>query len=606
MKNTTTSLTVLLTSAVLAAGCSGGGGGGGSASTFAPITSGGSLSSQLPTERRDTAGYTYGTSQNNTIRGGQVTALGVAPTGTATFVGHSPLAQVDLLDNGALTVSGNLFYDASSFAMVGTSCFAATSNPSRGGAGDVHAFVNGAWQRVIDSNDAEAIVAAVNSEVFAAHGGVGSGGTVKQLNQATGAWVTIAGLNSSIPTSAAGLKGDLFVGCTGNAAQGGAARLFRISAGKATEIMVPGAQGGFNVRQEISAMLNVAPSTSGSIATTGSAAIAPASSGVIVLGIANLDVATGAPLGGKILVTDGVSFEELHSFTDDAPTSLALHDNTIFVGTAKGKLMRRAPTGTFVDEPNFPAVTSVQCLLSRDSATLYVGVKGATGAQTIRRSGLSGAVNTGGGTQTDRYYRPDVKAVLLAKCASCHASPGLPTALTVFALSANLANDATDNTTVKTKVNLTTPGSSLLLTKALGQLNHLGGAVLTTSSPEYGVLLAWIQQGARYEAVTTPPPASKTYVADVKPILNAKNCLACHTSAATNTTFHLSAGLATDATDYAAIMSRINSAVPEQSLFLRKVAQSSNTTHTGGTLIAQNSPEYATLLLWIQQGAKMQ
>src|SRR5262245_32271268 len=68
----------------LVAGCSGGGGGGGGGGSTVPPISVGSVSTNLPTYIPDSAGYGFGSSQLNSTRGGKVTALGVAPTGTAT------------------------------------------------------------------------------------------------------------------------------------------------------------------------------------------------------------------------------------------------------------------------------------------------------------------------------------------------------------------------------------------------------------------------------------------------------------------------------------------------------------------------------------------
>ena len=49
-----------------------------------------------------------------------------------------------------------------------------------------------------------------------------------------------------------------------------------------------------------------------------------------------------------------------------------------------------------------------------------------------------------------------------------------------------------------TKLNLSNPAQSLLLTKATAQVSHGGGNQLTLGSPGYNQLLAWIQNGAQF------------------------------------------------------------------------------------------------------------
>ncbi|MBL4846094.1 MAG: hypothetical protein JKY65_11250, partial [Planctomycetes bacterium] len=87
----------------------------------------------------------------------------------------------------------------------------------------------------------------------------------------------------------------------------------------------------------------------------------------------------------------------------------------------------------------------------------------------------------------------DVKPVLSARCASCHAGTFFPAAAAAYPLT--LSNDDADFAETVARTNPQTPDASLLLTKALGQA-HGGGAVLTAGSTEHTTLVQWIQGGA--------------------------------------------------------------------------------------------------------------
>jgi hypothetical protein len=53
-------------------------------------------------------------------------------------------------------------------------------------------------------------------------------------------------------------------------------------------------------------------------------------------------------------------------------------------------------------------------------------------------------------------------------------------------------------------------------------------------------------------------------------------------------------------TDYTTVLSLVDTSAPASSRILTKV---SGNGHGGGTIYAAGSPEYQTLLVWIQQGA---
>jgi hypothetical protein len=608
----TSLVAVLVACGVYAAGCSTGGGGSGGGSAAVGITpaQSGTLTEGLPVVQRDPQGYDYTAVNVNTIRGGQIASVAPAPVNTAVFVADAPGGNIRLVDDRAVSVSGNTFYEAQSMAVIGTRIYAGSANRVRSGAGDLFEFVNNAWAMVIDSPDSEMVVGSVSSDAFtgagggaasiyAAHGGENSEGALLLLDPMTNRFQQIASLNSAIPTAIAGREGRLFVGATDS--RGGGARLLKLdvnaqtSALQLVDIQVPGGGGGFNSRQEITSMV--------SIGTVASGSIVPIVTEVLIVAVGSFDTATGAAISGTVFATDGDQrYEVIANMNGDAPRAVLFHDNTLYVATDAGKLLYRAATGDLVEETTLPAtITGIGAAISRDPANMVLGCRSATGAVLLRRIGKSGFV----ATPTDRYYRPDVKAILQSRCAVCHVAPGLPAATAAY--NVTMTNDTTDHTTTRSKVNLTTPSMSLLLAKAIGQQNHLGGPVIQAGSPDYNVLLEWVSQGARFEAATAPPvppvQAPKTYVADVRPILAAKNCASCHVS---QSNFRLTATLSNNTTDHAEVLGEINTTTPELSDILRKPGTIGGVTHGGGRLIPQGSTEYNTILLWIQQGARLQ
>ncbi|WP_339743048.1 DUF1549 and DUF1553 domain-containing protein [uncultured Rubinisphaera sp.] len=96
---------------------------------------------------------------------------------------------------------------------------------------------------------------------------------------------------------------------------------------------------------------------------------------------------------------------------------------------------------------------------------------------------------------------------------------------------------------------------------------------------------------------------------DVMPVLFRAGCNSgtCHGAASGKDGFHLSLFGYDPKGDYFRISEemigrRVNVALPEQSLLLRKATGS--VPHTGGKLFDSESPYYATLMKWIEEGAK--
>ena len=99
---------------------------------------------------------------------------------------------------------------------------------------------------------------------------------------------------------------------------------------------------------------------------------------------------------------------------------------------------------------------------------------------------------------------------LLAKagCSSgaCHAKPEGQNnfKLSVFGYDPKLDFNEIVNDARSRRVFLAAPEQSLLLLKATGQIPHEGGGRILVDSPQHRTLLAWIQQGAPFDAPSVP------------------------------------------------------------------------------------------------------
>ncbi|MGE0711346.1 MAG: hypothetical protein AB7N76_08935 [Planctomycetota bacterium] len=89
-------------------------------------------------------------------------------------------------------------------------------------------------------------------------------------------------------------------------------------------------------------------------------------------------------------------------------------------------------------------------------------------------------------------YLVDVKPIMSA-CVGCHSRPGFDD----MPLSANLANDRGDYTTIVRQTNQTTPTSSSLLRRGTGRDHPV--KVFDVGSRPYQILELWIKQGVLYQ-----------------------------------------------------------------------------------------------------------
>lgn len=116
-------------------------------------------------------------------------------------------------------------------------------------------------------------------------------------------------------------------------------------------------------------------------------------------------------------------------------------------------------------------------------------------------SGCSGGSGGGGAwvvapSATDRFFVPDVRPVLRAQCASCHAG-GDATAQAAYPLG---AGDEADFHATTARIHTRTPDTSLLLVKATGGGGH--PALLARGDSHHAVLRDWIEQGGGFASGT--------------------------------------------------------------------------------------------------------
>lgn len=138
----------------------------------------------------------------------------------------------------------------------------------------------------------------------------------------------------------------------------------------------------------------------------------------------------------------------------------------------------------------FKAILASVCQLS----ALILAVTGCADFSRGERIVVDGGPSvsdTGDGGES-LSFNSDILPVLLSRCESCHNSGG-SASNTSFVLT---GEPALDYELVRDLVTPKDPAASRLLGKARGQ-GHGGGAVLTTASADYQLILTWIRDGAQ-------------------------------------------------------------------------------------------------------------
>jgi mono/diheme cytochrome c family protein len=294
---------------------------------------------------------------------------------------------------------------------------------------------------------------------------------------------------------------------------------------------------------------------------------------------------TGAAVAGELLLVSGGKrggVAQVGQFNGEAPVSLVAADGSVYVGTSKGRLLHLA-NGAWTDEPGLPSNLGVTALAVDAAGQLLAGVHMATGPRVLRRTAKLGA--------------PPLAPTNLA---------GTATVLNRVDLTwTDASNDETSFTIERAPAGTTTfarVGSAPANATA-----YADGSVAAATDYDYRVLAvnaAGASTPSNTARVTSlAAPAAPTYVADVKPILAGKNllnisCAGCH---AAGRSYQLSANLVDDTADYTASLKQINTVTPTDSELLTRPTQ---TRGHPVKLLNVGSPEYDTIVRWIQGGAK--
>jgi hypothetical protein len=123
-------------------------------------------------------------------------------------------------------------------------------------------------------------------------------------------------------------------------------------------------------------------------------------------------------------------------------------------------------------------------------------------------------------------------------------------------------------------------------------------APLACADFERGPAAVALDAGAGSDAMPEGDGAALSFATDVSPLL--APCARCHvTGQEAGDTKLLFSGNA--ATDYATVATFVDTSAPSSSRLLAKM---SGMGHEGGQVYATDSPEYQTVLRWIQQGAR--
>jgi hypothetical protein len=135
-------------------------------------------------------------------------------------------------------------------------------------------------------------------------------------------------------------------------------------------------------------------------------------------------------------------------------------------------------------------------------------------------------------------------------------------------------------------------------TPALLGLLALGALALACADFERGPAAIVPEAGASDDAGAAADGASLSFATDVSPLL--APCKRCHVSGqeAGDTKLLFSGDVAAD---YATVVTFVDTSAPASSRLLAKM---SGMGHEGGEVYAAGSPEYETVLRWIQQGAR--
>lgn len=398
------------------------------------------------------------------------------------LVGHAtgPVDLVDAQGNGTLEGS---FGSVSSFAEANGRIFLGTSQPffTTGQDGQVHERTAQGWTLALDHPLNGVVVAALGNDVYAfasSYDPATPDATVSSLPAGAAAWTQDqATLADGQVLAATAWNGEVWAGGSPNDQTSGLAKMWHGSGATWTPVMLPGTVQA-NTLEIVTDVLAVGPD--------------------LYIATVDVDTLAFAATGGRVFHTnDGVSFNELQVYNNDAPISLAWHDSTLFVGTIAGRLVYDTPTA-LVEDNGIPTNTGVFTLHEADADTLLVGVRNANGAEIFRRvRAATQPQSQPPQNQPAETYLADIKPILQAKCAVCHADTANP-AHANYPLSPGLADDMADYTETHQRTDSMTPEASPLLRRAQGLDNHTGGGPVQQGSADYQTIVSWIQAGVPF------------------------------------------------------------------------------------------------------------
>ena len=429
-------------------------------------------------------------------------------TSTGVLVGHStgPINFID--ENGIATLEGSFGNVSKLIQTPDGRVFASTAEPFFSGINGTNGQVyerdaNGLWTLSLDHPLGGAVVAALDSQVyaFASQFGIGSDSTVSYIGS-NSQWVQdVANIGSMQVLDATAHNGELWAAGSENNATRAAPRLIRGSGANFVDVTLPNTPA-LNQVQLITDLLSVGPDLYMTI--------------VFVDTLGQQAMVTG----GEVLVTsdNGQTFSQMIAFTQgEAPISVGWHDSALYVGTILGRVYSEQ-VGVLVEDTSFPTNAGVFTFEKPSAGVLLAGLRGNSGAEMVALGSTtvqqqpqpqpspsaSPQPSPSPSPQPVLNYVTDIKPILLAgQCATCHGDPANSLAAVaqgVFLLSQDMADNTADYAAVQQEINLGNPAASTLLLKVSGDMGatHAGGTPWAVGSSQYNTISDWITGSAPF------------------------------------------------------------------------------------------------------------
>lgn len=526
---------------------------------YGPINGVGPLSSALPMSTR-APNYQFASSPVNNTSGSFVNQATAAPGGSGVVVTTEMTRMIATLTGGAAMMNGSLPFRATSMATVANpasggmmNVFVGMGDTLSNGNGDVFLVGPGGPQSVLDSMASEAYVAPVNTTLLVLTGGEGQPGQAQDLF----AGGTVATFSNAIPMRAVPYLNRIYVGATGNSPGGDVARLFRFTNGAVEELAIPFRNpGNTGSRQEFVGMTVITGTTTAVAPSAGftgqgnQAVFGPGSTGNLQQPMMGMQPSAPAPTSpqtiGQPISLLAVAVGNFDRMTRAGQGGSVLLFDGLQWETLTTLNMNEAPTSlVFADN------------------TLYVGT---TAGRLLYR-------------QPDGSWVSEMSLPMVQSVGALVSTPN------TFAVGVGAANGAQ------------------VLFRSIGSAPMAPAPAPRTPAPAVNPNPATIGTPAPTPGGQTPlPPQMATaprYLPTIAAILQAR-CTSCH---ANNVSPYRLTPQANTQNDFAATVGRTNGGQPAQSLLLQKATGNG---HGGGLQLPLNSPDYNTILAWIQGGTPLQ